>query len=431
MKPFRILFSLFFVSFLLACAAHPEKGGQQPKQSFAVEGTILEGPGSKLTLSVNTPDFSKSTDSVVEDIANQVVRKSYLLEGTKLTVDGREGLVTEVRGNQMKMTFEQPLAYTSGRKVSVQVPKKTIAVVDFEVLGGNRKEKGRVVLEGLTSALIETGQFIVVERAKLQTVMNEIQLSQSGLTRPEKDGLAGKLFSADLILTGTLTDLQDEWEINLRILNVRTGQAVSAVAMKTKLFRQMEMRDSGPWIEDFEGASVDPTWLIRFGSVDAKKSKKHPFNVQLDTTAGAGDSRQSLRIDFDFTGEQDFYAMAKNQKKRDLTLYTGAEFFIKSATPVTGQFFLTTSHPEDPNKIDMWTGMVAVDQTWKKVRVPFHSMTAGRIWIRKGAERTGAKPGDQVIRLNRVESVLLGIGSDLNDETSGSLWIDKIRFYND
>ncbi len=64
--------------------------------------------------------------------------------------------------------------------------------------------------------------------------MNEIQLSLSGMTKREKDGLAGKLLSADLILTGTLTDLQEEWEINLRILNVRTGQALSAVAMKTR-----------------------------------------------------------------------------------------------------------------------------------------------------------------------------------------------------
>lgn len=425
----RILF-LFVVFLVLACAAHPDQGQEQAKQLFTIEGTVLEGEGPRLILSINIPDFSRASGTVVEEIANQVVRKSYLLEGTKMSIDGREGLVAEVRGNQVSVAFEQPLTYPPGRKVSVRVPKKTIAVVDFEVLGGSRREKGRVVLEGLTSALIETGQFIVVERAKLQSILSEIRLSQSGMTRPDKDSMVGRLLSADLILTGTLTDLQEEWEINLRILNVRTGQALSSVAMKTKLFRQMEMRDSGSWIEDFEGTSADPSWILR-SATGTQKSGKPVFRVRIDATQGAENSLHSLRIDFDFSGEENFYAMARNQRKRDLTLYNGVEFFVKGTAEFNGQFYIMTSHPDDPNKIDLWTGMIAVDQRWKKVRIPFNALTVGRGWIKKRAEKVGAKPGDQVMRLNRVEGVQFGVGSKLNEGLTGSMWIDQVRFYAD
>jgi hypothetical protein len=260
--------------------------------------------------------------------------------------------------------------------------------------------------------------------------MNEIQLSLSGMTKREKDGLAGKLLSADLILTGTLTDLQEEWEINLRILNVRTGQALSAVAMKTRLFKQMELRDSSPWIEDFESADPDPSWILRAETAPVKKNKKANFSVHLDSGQGAEDSSRSLRIDFDFSSDKDFFAFANNYKKRDLTLYNGIEFFVKGTGKFNGQFYILTSHPDDPNRIDQWTAMMVVDTTWKKIRIPFNKMFISRGWIKKGAQKTGAVPGDQVMRLNRVEGIQFGIGSNKNDAVSGSIWIDKIRLYN-
>jgi hypothetical protein len=430
MKSFRIVFPLFLVFLLLACAATPDKSNNEPAKLFAAGGTVLECQGSQMLLAIDIPDFSKKSGSVVDDIANQVVRKSYILEGTPITIDGQKGNVTEVRGSQARITFDQLLpSCAPGRKVSVHVPKKTIAVVDFEVIGGNRKEKGRVVLEGLTSALIDTGQFIVVERTKLPALMNEIQLSLSGMTKREKDGLAGKLLSADLILTGTLTDLQEEWEINLRILNVRTGQALSAVAMKTRLFKQMELRDSSPWIEDFESADPDPSWVLRAETAPVKKNKKANFSVHFDSGQGAEDSSRSLRIDFDFSGDKDFFAFANNYKKRDLTLYNGIEFFVKGTGKFNGQFYILTSHPDDPNRIDQWTAMMVVDKTWKKIRIPFNKMFISRGWIKKGAQKTGAVPGDQVMRLNRVEGIQFGIGSNKNDAVSGSIWIDKIRLY--
>ena len=43
----------------------------------------------------------------------------------------------------------------------------------------------------------------------------------------------GKLLMADIILTGTLADIGGAWDINLRLVNVRTGQAMAAISMRT------------------------------------------------------------------------------------------------------------------------------------------------------------------------------------------------------
>jgi len=62
---------------------------------------------------------------------------------------------------------------------------------------------------------------------------------------------------ADLILTGTLAEIGDKYDINLRLLNVRTGQAVAAINVSAPLFKAVEMRDSSNWNEDFEGILTD------------------------------------------------------------------------------------------------------------------------------------------------------------------------------
>jgi hypothetical protein len=79
--------------------------------------------------------------------------------------------------------------------------------------------------------------------------------------------------------------------------------------------------------------------------------------------------------------------------------------------------------------MDKWTGFFTTDKTWKKIRIPFNEMIVSRGWIKGGAKRQGATPGDQVMRLNRVEGVQFGIDSEKNDGLAGSLCIDKVHFY--
>ena len=42
MKSFRIVFPLFLVFLLLACAATPDKSNNEPAKLFAAGGTVLE-----------------------------------------------------------------------------------------------------------------------------------------------------------------------------------------------------------------------------------------------------------------------------------------------------------------------------------------------------------------------------------------------------
>ena len=426
MRPLDIFFLICLAFVVSACGTMGKVEKIESGSLMYVDGIVQNTSGNEVTLTLIIPELKKTPGSPVSEIAQQVVQKSILVEGIKTEVDGKPATVKTIRGNTAVIEFEKPVTHKAETVLKLMIPKKTIAVVDFEVIRGREKEAGRVSLEELTSALIDSGQFIVLERSKLKSVMNEIELSMSGIARETPDKVAGKLLIADLILTGTFAELRDEWDINLRLINVRTGQATAAINMKTRLFKQSDIRDSGTLSEDFEEPATDSSWILM------KTGKKAYFQSSIDRSAGAQDSKRSLRVDFNLIeGQRPLWARIENRKKRDLSLYDGIELYVKSTEKMYASVTIKTSHPDNPNKIDLWIGGFETDKNWEKIRIPFKSMTIARGWIQEGAKRYGAELGDQVMRLHRVEGFDVGVDVRKNSDIKGTLWVDRISFYRD
>lgn len=426
MKFLNIFIIMCFTLSISGCASLGPAEKRESSSLLHIEGAIETVSGNEVTATLKIPELKKTPGSPASDIAQQVVQKTILIEGIKTEVDGIPATVKTIRGDSAVIEFGKPMPYKVGTVIKLMVPKKTIAVVDFEVIKGYDKEVGRVSLEELTSALIDSGQFIVLERSKLKSIMNEIELSLSGMAKETRDKVTGQLIIADLILAGTLAEMGDEWNVNLRVVNVRTSQAVAAITMKTRLFKQAEIRDSGPLREDFEEATADPSWIFM------KLGRKVYFQSSIDRSTGVENSKKSLRLDFNLiAGQRPTWAHIENRKKRDLSLYDGIEFYVKSTERLYGSVGIKTSHHENPNRIDMWVGSFDAEKDWEKIKVPFNKMVIARGWIREGAKIQGAETGDQVMRLHRVEGFEFGVDVRRNSDIKGTIWIDRIRFYRD
>ncbi len=412
------------ILFLSGCAAvRPVVETEQTSLQY-VQGTVQKVSGNEIVLSLKLPEFKKTSELPINEIARQIIQKSLFFEGLKTEVNGIPAVIKEVRGNIITAVLEKAQFFSVGTTLRLQIPKKTIAVTDFEVIRGREKEAGRVTLEGLTSALIDSGHFTVVERTKLKTIMDELQLSLSGLTKETPEKVLGKLFMADLILTGTLAEISGVWEINLRLVNVRTGQATAAISMTTPLFKPTELRDASAFNEDFETDAVNSSWAIG-------QRAKGVFFVKPDAAQGAENTKQSLRMDFNFQKglSEEIFARMENMKKRDLSLFSGIEFYAKSDMEITGQFRLLISDRENPNMIDAWIAGFPIGTDWKIIKISFEQLSIGRGWIKEGASKFGAKPGKQILDLSRVESVSIGAHKQHNPTVKGTMWIDKVRFY--
>ena len=226
-RRFAILTAAIIICF--GCAQSSQTIISDPARVHHVDGVVESASGKEVILSLRMPEFRKTEDTPAAEISQQIVQKGLFIEGLNIAVNGKSGEITKVAGDSVTILFAKSPAYSIGQEIKLEIPKKRIAIVDFTVIRGGLKEAGAILMEQLSTLLIESKQYIVVERSKLGAIMNEIKLIQSGITEEIPERLRPKLMFADLILTGTLAEIGDKYDINLRLLNVRTGQAVAAI----------------------------------------------------------------------------------------------------------------------------------------------------------------------------------------------------------
>ena len=87
-------------------------------------------------------------------------------------------------------------------------PKKLIAVIDFENKAGaaSKFRIGSGMAEMLTTALIKSNRFIVVERQAIQDVLAEQDFGASGRTAQEAAAQFGRVLNAQILVRGAVTE---------------------------------------------------------------------------------------------------------------------------------------------------------------------------------------------------------------------------------
>jgi curli biogenesis system outer membrane secretion channel CsgG len=90
--------------------------------------------------------------------------------------------------------------------------KKIVAVSRFE---NKTSWKGQVSLDDgmadqLTDALMQSGQFVVMERQTLGDVMAEQDLANSGRAQKSQSAQTGKLVNAQILVKGTVTEFENK-----------------------------------------------------------------------------------------------------------------------------------------------------------------------------------------------------------------------------
>lgn len=164
-------------------------------------------------------------------------------------------------GTETEVTTLGPVAECQGKL------KASIAISRFDNKAPNAGyynfDIGDGMADQLTTALVKTGCYRVVDRQNLKGVMDEMGLQNSGLVDKSTTSRIGKLVGADLIVTAAITEFQDNssgsstgigggagtgylgaaaailnsqkkahMAVDLRITDVQTSEIISVVAVK-------------------------------------------------------------------------------------------------------------------------------------------------------------------------------------------------------
>ncbi|HNJ66370.1 MAG TPA: CsgG/HfaB family protein, partial [Turneriella sp.] len=104
-------------------------------------------------------------------------------------------------------------------------PGKTVAVLAFK--HGDAKAIAEVtgVQDRLTEQLVAAGKVTVIERDRIEQVLREHQIDQSGATDKAR---IGQLLQADFLLTGSITPgKRGQIEISARLVEVTSSKIVA------------------------------------------------------------------------------------------------------------------------------------------------------------------------------------------------------------
>jgi TolB-like protein len=108
--------------------------------------------------------------------------------------------------------------------------KPRMAVFTFENIGivDSTMKWGESISEMLTTSLINSNRFKVIERAQLDKVLQEQALGQTGALDSETAVVVGKIMGLDAVVVGSVSKLASQYEADARILNVESGEAITA-----------------------------------------------------------------------------------------------------------------------------------------------------------------------------------------------------------
>lgn len=113
---------------------------------------------------------------------------------------------------------------------SYHVKKATLAILDLEeveVAAG----LGRTIAETLRSIWIKRDEYRIVERAMIQKVIEEHGLNMTGLIDSNTAVKVGEMLGTEKVLVGTISRVRNEYVMNLRLIDVKTGLASNAQTM--------------------------------------------------------------------------------------------------------------------------------------------------------------------------------------------------------
>ena len=100
-----------------------------------------------------------------------------------------------------------------------------IAVLDLDPTGID-EEQTRFLSDRLRAELFETGSFNVIERDKMNSVLQEQGFQQSGCTSIECAVEIGQLLNVQAMVAGTLGKIENIYSINLRLIDVEKGTII-------------------------------------------------------------------------------------------------------------------------------------------------------------------------------------------------------------
>ncbi len=153
-----------------------------------------------------------------------------------LTPGGDRRTIGKVKS--LKRGFAVVLALCCVLGAHAEQPKPILSILDLKTSGVSKTDAD-VLLDYLSSDVVESGEYTVIDRSQRETVLKEIEFSQSDCTDEACQLRIGKLLSANRIVIGSVGKLEQTYLLTLKMVEVETGRLLKAVSGQYKGMGEM------------------------------------------------------------------------------------------------------------------------------------------------------------------------------------------------
>ena len=185
-----------------------------------LRGVIGEGDGFVKLSSVSGNIFLYATTEVEEPEVAEIPSRTEIVEEESTT--------------QETVTPTETPPVVEGPKAKLAVLSLRDANPDAE-----KDRLGQVIAGMLITSLVQTNSFVVVEREKLESVLSEQRLSQSGVVDTDQAKEIGRVLGVDLLIVGDAVRFDNLIEIDVRLLDTVSGKIILARSTRSEGVREL------------------------------------------------------------------------------------------------------------------------------------------------------------------------------------------------
>jgi TolB-like protein len=236
MKKLLIFLMIFSLSLFIGSTAFAQDNVLSQKVSqladklaFAVEGEVVGVSGD--TVYINLGQAS----GIIEGIPFEIVRQDKdhpfkmgdRIIGYPETEVGQIEITAVRKEMSLAKVTEKVMEIQEGDKVYQQIKRVTrVAITEF-TYGDEFNSFTRNVQDILYTNLIQRGM-TVVEREKMEQVMEELSKSFSGMIDTSTAAEIGKMLGVEAVIVGTVAEMGNSVDLRARLVDVEQGAAITA-----------------------------------------------------------------------------------------------------------------------------------------------------------------------------------------------------------
>ena len=314
---------------------------------------------------------------------------------------------------------EKKATVPSDEPVAAKPPSlPTVAILDYDTGTHENRDLGQQIADLLTVRLSVEEEFELVERAKLDKILQEQKLKLTGLADQEKAVEVGKLVGAQIMIIGKTFTMDKHLIFVTKVVGVETGRVKGSIskveptkAMSEAIFKMSEdvaelIRKQGPTLLPETAGTPDPVAEIQKALGDRTPAtvavivaESHIRRVVVDPAVETEIKRTLVACGFTVvdTGQNDLADWARQLMKgerapwptaiRDADVIVVGEAFSEFAIR-TGDLVTCTGRAEI-NAIDRHTGRILVADRATQRAVDLNEVTAGKTALQKAGYKLG------------------------------------------